>query len=149
MRAKHRNGNGHGKSLNIEVQRLLPTPRASDGPKGGPNQRGSKGDLTLPSAVHRFGPYAAAVARWETVTGTPAPPPTEVGGGGGRLLSVAFAEWMMGLPAGWVTAVPGVTRSEALKLAGNGVVPKQAAEALRIMRDRERQIARYGEVVAA
>lgn len=30
---------------------LLPTPRASDGEKGGPNQRGSKGDLALPSAV--------------------------------------------------------------------------------------------------
>ena len=30
---------------------LLPTPRATDGTKGGPNQRGSKGDLMLPSAV--------------------------------------------------------------------------------------------------
>jgi len=30
---------------------LLPTPRASDGEKGGPNQRGSSGDLMLPSAV--------------------------------------------------------------------------------------------------
>ena len=30
---------------------LLPTPRASDGDKGGPNQRGSSGDLMLPSAV--------------------------------------------------------------------------------------------------
>lgn len=28
-----------------------PTPRASDGEKGGPNQRGSEGDLTLPSAA--------------------------------------------------------------------------------------------------
>jgi hypothetical protein len=34
---------------------LLPTPRASDGEKGGPNQRGSKGDLTLSSAAHRIG----------------------------------------------------------------------------------------------
>lgn len=32
--------------------KLLPTPRASDGEKGGPNQRGSKGDLTVSSAVH-------------------------------------------------------------------------------------------------
>ncbi len=31
---------------------LLPTPRASDGEKGGPNQKGSKGDLTISSAVH-------------------------------------------------------------------------------------------------
>ena len=30
--------------------------------------------------------------------------------------------------------------------SGNGVVPRQAAHALRIMRDREWQIARYGEV---
>lgn len=29
----------------------LPTPRATDGTKGGPNQRGSAGDLMLPSAV--------------------------------------------------------------------------------------------------
>ncbi|MFI5783528.1 DNA cytosine methyltransferase [Nocardia sp. NPDC051570] len=31
---------------------LLPTPRASDGAKGSPNQRGSGGDLMLPSAVY-------------------------------------------------------------------------------------------------
>lgn len=30
---------------------LLPTPRATDGTKGGPNQRGSSGDLMLPSVV--------------------------------------------------------------------------------------------------
>ncbi len=30
---------------------LLPTPRATDGTKGGPNQRGSSGDQMLPSAV--------------------------------------------------------------------------------------------------
>lgn len=33
------------------TEKLLPTPRASDGMKGSPNQRGSRGDLTLPSAV--------------------------------------------------------------------------------------------------
>ena len=31
---------------------MLPTPRATDGTKGGPNQRGSSGDLMLPSALH-------------------------------------------------------------------------------------------------
>lgn len=35
-----------------EAVALLPTPRATDGTKGGPNQRGSSGDLMLPSAVH-------------------------------------------------------------------------------------------------
>jgi hypothetical protein len=33
------------------VEKLLPTPRATDGEKGGPNQRGSGGDLMLTSAV--------------------------------------------------------------------------------------------------
>jgi hypothetical protein len=33
------------------VESLLPTPRATDGTKGGPNQRGSSGDLMLPSAA--------------------------------------------------------------------------------------------------
>ena len=45
-----KNGNGMGTPLAIAVQ-LLPTPRATDGTKGGPNQRGSSGDLMLPSAV--------------------------------------------------------------------------------------------------
>jgi hypothetical protein len=31
MKAAHGNGNGHGKPLEIEAQRLLPTPRALDG----------------------------------------------------------------------------------------------------------------------
>ena len=34
----------------------MPTPRATDGTKGGPNQRGSSGDLMLPSAVARLLP---------------------------------------------------------------------------------------------
>lgn len=38
---------------------------------------------------------------------------------------------MMGLPAGWVTGVPGIGRNDALRLLGNGVVPQQAAAAIR------------------
>lgn len=34
MREKHGNGNGHGRSLAIETQRLLPTPSASDSTGG-------------------------------------------------------------------------------------------------------------------
>ena len=40
--------------------KLWPTARATDGTKGGPNQRGSKGDLTLPSAAIRLWPTATA-----------------------------------------------------------------------------------------
>ncbi|MEU6858850.1 hypothetical protein AB0B28_08255 [Glycomyces sp. NPDC046736] len=50
----------HGKNLAAEACALLPTPRASDGAKGGPNQRGSSGDLTLPSAAVRLLPTPAA-----------------------------------------------------------------------------------------
>ncbi|MDI5976466.1 hypothetical protein [Amycolatopsis magusensis] len=39
-----------GPSL-LDSLRLLPTPRATDGTKGCPAQRGSKGDLMLPSVV--------------------------------------------------------------------------------------------------
>jgi DNA (cytosine-5)-methyltransferase 1 len=128
------NRNGHGKSLEIEARRLLPTPRATDGTKGGPNQAGSSGDLMLPSAVQpdRFGPYAAAIARWSQVLGRPAPPPTEPGKGGRPQLSPRFVEHMMGLPDGWVTDVD-IPRSAQLKALGNGVVPQQAALALAML----------------
>jgi hypothetical protein len=47
-----RRAGGHGPTLADQVEHsLLPTPRATDGTKGGPNQRGSSGDLMLPSAV--------------------------------------------------------------------------------------------------
>ena len=45
-------------------------------------------------------------------------------------LSAPFAEWMMNLPAGWVTDVPGVGWGDQLKACGNGVVPAQAVAAL-------------------
>ena len=37
----------------------------------------------------------------------------------------------MGLPAGWVTDVPDLSRNAHLKALGNGVVPQQAAAAIR------------------
>ncbi len=81
-----------------------------------------------------FGDYADAIARWETVIGRPAPSPTEpTGKNGAHRLSPAFTSWMMGLPDGWITDVPGITRNEALKACGNGVVPQQAAAALRLL----------------
>lgn len=134
MQARHGNGNGHGKSLSIEAQRLLPTPRAGDGEKGGPNQASSSGGLMLPSAVqpNRWGDYAEAIARWEHLT-RPAPAPTMQSKKGTPQLSPAFSEWMMGLPAGWVTDVPDITRNEALRALGNGVVPQQAEAALRFL----------------
>jgi len=119
---------------------LLPTPRASDGAHGGPNQRGSKGDLALPAAVQpeHFAQYAAAIARWEPTMGRQVPAPTDPTGKGGRpQLSPRFVEWAMGLPGGHVTAPEiGLTRAEQLHALGNGVVPQQGAAALRLLLER-------------
>ena len=41
---------------------LFPTPRASDGTKGSPNQHGSKGDLMLTSAIARLARHPAVPA---------------------------------------------------------------------------------------
>lgn len=220
----------YGPNLGEALFTLLPTPRATDGTHGGPNQRGTSGDLMLPSAVllptpdvssglrsaeghergdhqvslqdlphllptpsaadaagghktrsgdrsgelllgglaptlmptptavtrdrtegeiqHRretrhtglnldevrtveFGAYAPAVARWEAVLGRPAPAPTRPDGrDSAHRLSAPFVEWLMGLPAGWVTDT-GLSRNEQLKALGNGVVPHQAGAALR------------------
>lgn len=41
---------------------------------------------------------------------------------------------MMGLPEGWLTAPEvGLTRAQQLKALGNGVVPQQAALAVRTL----------------
>lgn len=159
--------------------KLPPTPRATDGTKGGPNQRGSSGDLMLPSAVMRllptpganlghnggpqdpdkrragghsvsiedavhglltsqssWGDYAPAIHRHELALGRVAPSPVEVGPSGKPRLSAVAVEWMMGLPDGWVTDTPGITRNEALKALGNGVVPQQCEAALEHMLNR-------------
>jgi DNA (cytosine-5)-methyltransferase 1 len=83
--------------------------------------------------VLAWGAYAPAVARWERVLGRPAPSPTESGSKGQPRLSPVFVEWLMGLPAGWVTATPGISRNDQLKMLGNGVVPQQGAAALRYL----------------
>ena len=55
--AKAKHGRIFGQTLEVaiamlpSVAQMLPTPRATDGTEGGPNQRGSSGDLMLPSAV--------------------------------------------------------------------------------------------------
>ncbi|GAA2409870.1 hypothetical protein GCM10010433_05760 [Streptomyces pulveraceus] len=128
----------NSRPLNEVVVNLLPTPKASDGPHGGPNQRDTSGRYYLPGQAVRLDSawvasdgtdYGPAIRRWEHVTGRPAPCPTEPGTRGGRRLSPAFAEWAMGLPAGHVTAVPDIPRKEQLKILGNGVVPQQAHHA--------------------
>lgn len=134
--------------------RAVPEHRTSGGADHGPRLR----DVAAEPGC--WGDYAPAVARWEHITDQPTPPPTEPGvlnrsrvrqcahetgmdgwaataairaGLWGARLSPRFSEWLMGLPPGWVTATPGVSRSGALTAIGNGQVPQCAAAALRAL----------------
>lgn len=141
---------------------LLPTPRSSDAVKGSPNQHDSRGRWMLTSAIAHlpgrnpakarssgkqagrncdagqtlrpvdWGQYEPAIRRWERVLTLPAPAPAEPSGDGRQRLSAAFVEWMLGLPPGFVTGIS-VRRSAHLRILGNGVVPQQAAAALRTL----------------
>lgn len=105
---------------------LLATPRAADGMAQN-ERRGPVGRTAVSrdSRADRFGKYWPAVERWERITGRAAPRPAH-----DRRLNPVFVEWMMGLPEGWVTGC-GLSRSAELRVLGNGIVPAQAAEAVR------------------
>lgn len=146
VKARGINGNGMGMPLPIAVQ-LLPTPRTTD--MNGAGVHGTGGpDLRTVAVEHLepvlspttamglvdWGTYAAAIARWEAVIGRTAPAPVRMDGKGGKArLNPELTEWMMGWPAGWVTASAKLSRAEQLKACGNGVVPQQAAAALRML----------------
>jgi len=126
-----RNGRGQIDALPAIALKLLPTATATDHKASGGGYNGQS-NVTLTDATVRrpdmFGQYAEAVTHWGHILGRPAPEPTR----GGRL-SPAFVEWMMGLPPGHVTAVPGLSPAAQLKALGNGVVPQQAAHALQLL----------------
>ena len=92
----------------------------------------------------RWGDTAPAILTWAMLTGRE-PPPIVIDHPDRQLHSrfpesraatnPEFIEWMMGLPAGWVTEVPGLTRNQQIKALGNGVVPQCAAAALRQLLD--------------
>lgn len=132
-----RDESANGRGSVPEHVNLLPTPLASDGTQG-TGHRNTSGTYYLTGQVVRLDDawcasngkdYGPAVRRWEQLTGREAPCPTEPGARDNRRLSPAFVEWMMGLPAGWVTDVPDIPRREQLRILGNGVVPQQARAA--------------------
>ena len=47
-------------------------------------------------------------------------------------VNAKFVEYMMGLPVGWVTDLD-LSRTQQLKMLGNGVVPQQAYYALELL----------------
>lgn len=105
----------------------------------------------------RWGVYGPAVRRWELILGRPAPAPTDLSEAYRRMvrrrragldtrpvgmrgslrprycLAPRFVEWLMGLPAGWVTAVPDISRNDQLRILGNDVVPRQATAAVPVL----------------
>lgn len=124
-----RNSDGHADSLPGTV-RLLPTPKAAERGDCASEHRRNDPDLrAITYYTSQWGKYEPAIRRWELALGAPAPAPTEPNSKGNLRLSARFAEWMMGLPAGWVTDVD-LPRTAHLKILGNGVVPAQAAAAL-------------------
>lgn len=116
------------------IDRMLPTPAASDSTGGGtnPENRAAKGhavQLIDQVLTTSWGPYESAVARQERFS-RPAPSPTELNSKGNPRLNAEFAEWMMMLPAGHVTdPAIGLSRNDQLKAIGNGVCPPQAVAA--------------------
>lgn len=136
------NSTGHQDTLPGTV--LLMTPKAGDADFGLPRTSGRPPEKSTHLATqlefNQFGLFKAAIDRWQTVIGRPAPAPTRpTGMNGGQRLSPEFTEWMMGVPAGHITnpeiwAGGGLTdsqiRNAQLKACGNGVVPQQAALAV-------------------
>jgi len=138
-------------SLPKAVTKLLPTPCASDATGGGAHPDTRVGhtrqliDFALLDGSPRWAEYGAAIEAWEQVTGRQAPAATEIGRRGNPRLNIEFSEWMMGWPAGWVsdfvnrgTKRPSqdeISRTQALRMIGNGVCPQQAALAIRQLLD--------------
>ena len=84
-----------------------------------------------PNSVE-WGPYRAAIERWEHVIGRLAPAPT-IDRNGPRL-NPRFVEWMMGLNDGHVTSPDiGLSLTKQLHVLGNGVCPQQAMLAIRAL----------------
>ena len=134
-----------GQKVSRVADNVLPTPMSRDykGDKAPHERNGVVQTDTVERAIFHsgeisetnWGKFEPAIRRWEEILGRPAPLPTKPDGkDGAHRLSSAFTEWMMGVPEGWITDV-GLSRNDELKACGNGVVPQQAALALRVLLD--------------
>lgn len=92
------------------------------------------GDAVEPDRrhLHRWGRYAQAIARWEHITRRPAPAPALLNRNAGPRPSPEFVEWLMGLPARWVTdPATTLTANQQVTALGNGVLPLHALVAVK------------------
>ena len=101
----------------------------------------------MDAALQDWREYEPAIRRQEQAFGRPAPLPTEPNAKGEPRLAPVFSEWLMGLPAGWITdpaiwtdmhpskgpVISRGARIAMLRAAGNGVVWQQGAAAIATM----------------
>ncbi|WP_292698495.1 DNA cytosine methyltransferase [Microbacterium sp. 69-10] len=101
------------------------------------------GDTVHPDRhyLREWGGYAEAIARWEHITGRPAPAPAFLTEDSMPRPAPEFVEWFMGLPPGWVSSpFHMLTSNQQLTALGNGVLPLQAFLALK------RSMSRIGRI---
>ena len=103
--------------------------------------RDESSDPDSPADDTRLGEYRDRLKRWARLTGFPMPDPEEDAPNGGRRLSARFGEWMMGLPPGWVTGIPKLSRTAQIRILGNGVVPIQGRLAIHSLTGRALEMA--------
>lgn len=112
--------------LNPNPHRLLPTALRNTG-ECGAKWSFQRDRLTLVGHVSGdIEPFRPALNHWANIIGRPAPAPLDNEG----CISARFTEWMMGLPDGYVSSIPGISRRRAVMMHGNGVCPQQAASAI-------------------
>lgn len=87
--------------------KLCPTPLATDGSKGGPNQKGGKGDLRLASAVHQFPTPTATNTKAHHMRGADNGKEREARSYGATgQLNPTWVEKLMGWPEDWTSLQP-------------------------------------------
>lgn len=117
---------------------MIPTPWASDGEKGGPNQRGSKGDLTLPSFAQAWVPTPTAGDAKSAGSGNC--------DGSSANFGVSLTDWARGDSGrGRVSSKPGQRRGQltypAMNVVGpGGLLSPRFVEALMAFPDNWTQI---------
>lgn len=114
--------------------RLLPTPTVGSTSPAAHGQISGDFRKRWDQALEAWGEYLPGIVHHAAALGMhDVPEPTMPGHreGSRRRLNPAFAEWMMGIPAGHVTNPElGLTRQQQLTAIGNGVMTQQAQWAL-------------------
>lgn len=97
----------------VGATKSWPTPRATDGSKGGPNQRGSKGDPMLPTAI----------SQWSTPRAEPATSRNANNKTGGEFLGHQANRWATPTTRDWKD---GDLTGGASTVETNGLLGRQA-----------------------